>query len=463
MLVRTLIGVSTEALAERIEGLLDRRDTVVIRAGSSPEFPRLLEAEEIDLVVAEEAWVAEDLEPWVTRIRALPDCPDLILVTGREDPRRRAALLAAGCLAVLNVQVSDRELRQTLRTLVNRLAQDVVTRLTARRLERKEAGFNAIVSESGSMSAVLSVARQVAAADSSVLILGETGVGKELLARSIHLQSARSGGPFVPVNCGAIPEGLLESELFGHEQGAFTGATRARRGHFEMAHRGTLFLDEVGELPLHLQVKLLRVLEDHRIQRLGSEKSERVDVRIVASTNRDLEGDVGEHRFRADLYYRLAVVTLLIPPLRERKEDVTKLAAHYLDHFGKVLGRSGVRISDEAMEALVRHEWPGNVRELINVIERAVLLCRSPEIQLADLPPAVQRRTGPRLVGPTDPRPIREARRRAVAAFELEYLSDLLRRTGGRVGETARLAGIRERSLYDLMRARGLRKEDFRD
>ena len=468
MLVRTLLAIRPPRLARRVEGVLDSRDSSLFTATRPEEVWQILRREDIDLLVASETLVASPIEQWMAAVRALPDAPDVVVLVEHEDPSARAALLAAGCLAVLNVRLSDRELRSTLRTLLTRLVQGASERMVARRIVPTH-GLDEIVTASPVMAELVSMARQVANADSSVLILGETGVGKERLARSIHYASARAAGPFVPVNCGAIPEGLLESELFGHEQGAFTGAVRARRGHFELAHRGTLLLDEIGELPVHLQVKLLRVLEDRHVQRLGSERSEQVDVRIVAATSRDLDDEVTARRFRADLYYRLAVVTLPIPPLRARTEDIPPLVAHYLRHFTSTLSKSIEGIEDDALRALSRHSWPGNVRELINVLERAVLLAKGARITSADLPRSISGRVALSRGGEAETvpaedlaLPIQLARRKAVERFERGYLTKLLGRTGGRVGEAARLAGISERSLYSLMRRADLRKEDFR-
>lgn len=471
MLVRTLLALPADALAHRVEALLDSRDVSVFRAAHADEVWQLLQREDMDLLVASDAVAGGSPQDWVASVRALPEPPDLVLLTEHEDPSRRAALLAAGCLAVLNVRLADRELRSTFRTLVARLAQDAAARMAAQRIGTHH-GFEDIVHASPAMAEVVAVARRVSSADSSLLILGETGVGKERLARALHHESARSAGPFVPVNCGAIPEGLLESEIFGHEQGAFTGAIRARRGHFEVAHRGTLFLDEIGEIPLHLQVKLLRVLEDRQVQRLGSERPERVDVRIIAATNRDLEEEVAQRHFRADLFYRLAVVTLSVPPLRERAEDIPGLVSRYLAHFRRSLGKPVEGIDADALHAILHHSWPGNVRELINVLERAVLLAQGPRVSLGDLPRSIAG-SGAR-AHPGSPEgavplsdavlrlPIREARRRAVADFERVYLARLLEQTGGRVGETARLAGVSERSLYELMRRADLDKAAFR-
>ena len=469
MLVRTLLAIPSDAQAHRLEELFDTRDVSLFRADDSETMWRLLQREDIDLLVALDSEAGPTPGDWVASVRGLPEAPDVVLLAEREDPSRRAALLAAGCLAVLNGRIPDRELRSTFRTLVSRLAQNAATRLAAQRLGTAH-GFADLVHNSPSMAELVRVARQVATADSSLLVLGETGVGKERLARSIHYESGRAEGPFVPVNCGAIPEGLLESELFGHEQGAFTGAVRARRGHFEVAHRGTLFLDEIGELPLHLQVKLLRVLEDRQVQRLGSERPERVDVRIIAATNRDLEEEVAERRFRADLFYRLAVVTLSIPPLRERPEDIPALVERYLAHFRRSLGKPIEGVHPRAMDALAAHSWPGNVRELINVLERAILLAQGSIVEVHDLPRSISAHRAPvpesppslPVPAPVLSLPIREARRAMVEDFERLYLTRLLTQTGGRVGETAELAGVSERALYDLMQRSGLDKSDFR-
>ncbi|MHC4470636.1 MAG: sigma-54 interaction domain-containing protein, partial [Planctomycetota bacterium] len=312
--------------------------------------------------------------------------------------------------------------------------------------------------------------------DASLLVLGETGVGKERLARAIHAEGRRSEGPFVPVNCGALPEGLFESELFGHEEGAFTGATRTRRGWFELAHGGTLFLDEIGEIPLHLQVKLLRALQEHEFQPVGSERTIRADVRVMAASNRDLEAAVEEGPFRRDLYYRLSVVTLTLPSLRDRREDIPALAESYVEHFNEIIGRDVEGISNAAMDALTAYSWPGNVRELMNVVERAVLLCRDARIGLGDLPEAISGRVAAALpaaagstAAPIDPasegwvgRPWSEVRAEALSRVERAYLDALLASVNGRVGVAAERAGLSPRALYDKMRAHDLKKENYR-
>jgi formate hydrogenlyase transcriptional activator len=246
-------------------------------------------------------------------------------------------------------------------------------------LERR---FEQIVGNSAALDRVLQHVALVAPTDSTVLIEGETGTGKELIARVIHNTSSRRGRPFVKLSCAAIPSGLLESELFGHEKGAFTGAVERRVGRFENAHSGTIFLDEIGEIPLELQPKLLRVLQEQEFERLGSTRTVRVDVRVVAATNRNLQQMAEEGTFRSDLYYRLSVFPLLMPPLRERSDDIPLLARFFKDKFARRMNKTVDSISEEAMRILSSYHWPGNIRELQNVIERAVILCQGSELQV---------------------------------------------------------------------------------
>jgi DNA-binding NtrC family response regulator len=304
-----------------------------------------------------------------------------------------------------------------------------------------------------------------------ILVLGETGVGKEHLARLIHTQGSRSTGPFIAVNCTAIPEQLLESELFGHEEGAFTGAIRSRRGAFELAHGGTIFLDEIGDLPLHLQAKMLRVLQDFEVRPVGSEKSMWVDARVIAATSRNIETEIKTNQFRRDLYYRLSVITLTVPPLRNRKEDIPSLTDHYIAVLSARMKKDVTGISAEALKALTNYEWPGNVRELINVLERAVILCHGEEIATSDLPQVIAAEQQSELslerfiesldFGWLD-RPLPELKRLLVENLERAYIDRALKATRGRVGEAAKKAGIHPRGMFDKMKSYGLRKEDYR-
>jgi len=311
-----------------------------------------------------------------------------------------------------------------------------------------------VVAESQAMRRIFDLVARVAASDATVLVTGESGTGKELVARLLHAQGARAKGPLVAVNAAALPEGLLESELFGHARGAFTGAVRERRGRFEEADGGTLFLDEVGEMPPALQVRLLRVLQEREIVRVGENTTRRVDVRVVAATNKDLVEEVKAGRFREDLFYRLQVVPIHLPPLRERLEDVAPLAERLAAQAATRHGRPGVRVSREALEALRAHRWPGNVRELANAIERAVILCRDDVVRVSDLPDAV--------LAPHErdvaSGPPRETLEQAVEALERAWIRAALERSGGVQTRAAAELGIDERVLrYKLgkLRLRG--------
>jgi DNA-binding NtrC family response regulator len=306
-----------------------------------------------------------------------------------------------------------------------------------------------VVAESAAMRRVIDAARRVAASQATVLVTGESGTGKELIARLLHDGSPRAKAPFVAVNAGALPEGLLESELFGHARGAFTGAVRERRGRFEEADGGTLFLDEVGEMAPTLQVRLLRVLQEREVVRVGENTPRRVDVRVLAATNRDLAQEVKTGRFREDLYYRLNVVALHLPPLRERPEDVPALAEHFARSAAERHARPGVRLSREALDRLRAWRWPGNVRELANAVERGVILCRDGLVRVDDLPEA--------LLAPTEQQvpegPPRETLAQATDALERAWIAAAMRRSGGVKTRAAVELGIDERVLrYKLER-----------
>lgn len=298
------------------------------------------------------------------------------------------------------------------------------------------------------MRRVLALAERIAGSEAPVLVSGESGCGKERIARLIHERSARSGGPFVAVNCGALPEGLLESELFGHVRGAFTGADRDREGLFEAASGGILLLDEIGEMPPQLQVKLLRVLQDGEVRRVGATRSKAVDARVVAATNRDLGEMVAARAFRKDLYYRLNVLRIDVPPLRERREDVLPLAHAFLRR-GCVRYRCGpCSLSAEALDALLAYPWPGNVRELEHAMERAVIIAEGkPKIEVTDLPPEIVRRGAPPLLdGPVE----------RLADVERRHILLALERCGGNRTKAAKALGIGANTLWRKLRAYGV-------
>jgi len=297
---------------------------------------------------------------------------------------------------------------------------------------------------------VLDQVKMVAPVDCAVLIQGETGTGKELVARAVHNQSRRANGPFVTLNCAAIPAGLLESELFGHERGAYTGAVSQRMGRFQLAHKGTLFLDEIGDLPMELQPKLLRALQEQEFERLGSSQTIHVDVRIVAATNQNLESMVIDRHFRADLYYRLNVFPVLLPPLRERSEDIPLLIRHFVQEFANRLNKTIDGIPDDVMEALQRYDWPGNIRELQNFIERSILVTEGRQLQ----PPLAElTRVAPAKSSQTD---------QTLAEMERVYIADTLRKTnwvvGGSEGAAAKL-GLPRTTLIYRMRKLGISRD----
>ena len=316
----------------------------------------------------------------------------------------------------------------------------------SRRETLAQPNFEEIVGTSAVLKAALKQVEVVAPTESTVLILGETGTGKELIARAIHTISSRSSRAFVKLNCAAIPSGLLESELFGHEKGAFTGAVAQRIGRFELAHGGTLFLDEVGDIPLELQPKLLRVLQEHEFERLGSTRTQRVDVRLVAATNRNLEQMVADKQFREDLYFRLNVFPIQIPPLRERTGDIPLLVRHYVDKYAQRMNKRIETIPEEAMETLCRYSWPGNIRELQNSIERAVILTPGNvlQVQLKELQQA---------------NPIPGTTVNTLEEVERERILQALQETGGvvggRVGAAARL-GLKRTTLLSKMQKLGI-------
>jgi DNA-binding NtrC family response regulator len=322
------------------------------------------------------------------------------------------------------------------------------------RVRRREVGDGApqgrapgrLTVESPAMQRVLNLARRVAQVDSTVLLTGESGVGKERVARVIHDESARSGGPFVAINCGAVPESLLESELFGHTRGSFTGATQDRVGLFEAANGGTLLLDEIGEVPPAVQVKLLRVLQEREIRRVGENRSRPVNVRVLAATNRDLVAEFRAARFRQDLYYRLRVVEISIPPLRERREDILPLARSFLAATAQRTGRKVAGFTPAAAHQLLRYAWPGNVRELENAVERAVVLAQRNRVDVEDLPEEI---------GLAVPAPLVLGDIRPLADVERDYITSVLRAVGGNRAQAAAKLGIGTATLYRKLKEYG--------
>ncbi len=478
LLIRVLLALDDDELRERVRGILDPSHVLVTVARSAQDGWKRLHIESHDLALFDALPEDQQLDRRLARARKLPERPDVVVFLERAS-ERQAELIGAGCLAALERNLPGEALDGALSSFINRRRELQLAHLAAAAPEHVTEP-ETLVASSPAMRKVVATARRLAGTASPVLILGETGVGKERVASLLHAEGPRARGPFIAVNCAAIPTELFESELFGHERGAFTGATRTRRGRFELADQGTLFLDEVGEVPLNLQAKLLRVLQTRRIEPVGSERSVSVNVRIVAATNRDLLEEVEAKRFRRDLYYRLCVIEIVIPPLRERVEDIPELVETYLQLL-ETQTHTGVRkFEPRVMEALMAYAWPGNVRELVNVLERATLLCSGDTVTLADLPSTIVATLAPgpeaslpsttserpRADGelPDDwlDRPWKEVRGMLLVAGERRYLDGLLTRHGGKVGVTAAHAGLSPRSLFEKMRRHGLRKEDYR-
>ena len=322
-------------------------------------------------------------------------------------------------------------------------------------------GFDGIVARSPAMEKLMDLVQRLSDSDSSILILGETGTGKELIARSIHVNSKRADAPFLPIDCGAMPDQLLESELFGHERGAFTGAFTRKTGLLEAAQGGTVFLDEIATLSVDLQVKLLRVIQERQLRRVGGTEILDIDIRLLSPTNEDLDKAMAEGRFRQDLFYRLNVLTITLPALRERDGDVPLIADHFVKELNQTASRTVDDISPEAMQALMWYEWPGNVRELQNVIEGAFSLTESGPITMASLPSAIaaQAESGTTLNGGDGDATLAAARNR----FECDYLSGLLSSTQGNVSRAAARAGLHRTSFQRLLRKHNIQSDDFRN
>ena len=464
MFLRTAVVAEPGDTRRRVGSALDEVESITANLPSLAELFAVLQRRSLDLIIIDEALLPEAADDFIQELTASPGTPQVVLIGLEDDPGRRAELTAAGCLAVIPDSVDEAVFRECFRTVAQRRLEEADANL--REVPDDEYSLADYATSSPRMRKFLRDARRAAMSDSTVLLAGETGVGKGLLARSLHNESNRQG-PFVPVSCAALTPTLIESELFGHEKGAFTGADRDRRGVFELAHRGTLFLDEIGELPLHLQAKLLAVLEERQVQPLGSEERTDVDVRFIAATNRDLQKEVADGRFREDLYYRLAVLTLALPALRERREDIPEIAQSYVDHYRALAHSDVCGISDAARKCLTAYPWPGNIRELANAIERAVIVGTHEEIQVAELPGPVQA-SGPEgsslAALPPDwaQLPWRDVRRRVLDDAERRYLTEMLRASKGRIRNAAERAGIATRSFTEKMRQHELRKEDFR-
>ncbi len=385
----------------------------------------------------------------LSEILARDGMAKVIIITGQGERTNALLAIGAGAYDYLHKPVQVEELK----VILSRAFYVASLERENRTLQTQIKGttFEGMLGSSPQMQEVFGRIRKVVTTEAPVLVLGESGTGKEMVALAVHRLGSRKAGPFVAINCGAIPEALLESELFGHEKGSFTGAHVQRKGRIEMASGGTLFLDEIGELPPLLQVKLLRFLQEQSIERVGGRQSIPVDARVVAATNVDLKKAMGGGQFREDLFYRLAVVVIKLPPLRERENDIRVLAQDFLRRSGTEIGKPGLTFDSEALRALTHYPWPGNVRELENRIKRAVIMAEGKRITAADLELA-STGTG------AQPASLKEARESA----EREMILKALRKHSGKIAPAAAELGISRPTFYELMDKLGLRKEEMK-
>jgi two-component system, NtrC family, response regulator HydG len=448
-MTRVLVADDSDAMREGMVLTLARQGYEAQGVKGGREAVVAYGRRRFDVVITDLRMVPVDGLEVVRRLRDLDPEATVLLVTAHGSIDAAVAAMRAGAIDFVEKPFSSEILVARVEKAAEiarerRRGRDAQARAAALDEDRvREASALGLVGGSIAMNRVREQVLKVAATDATVLVLGESGTGKELVARALHDASRRREGPFVPVSCAALPEGLLESELFGHERGAFTGAARRKIGRFELADRGTLFLDEVGDLPPPVQVKLLRVLQERAFERVGGEESIEVDVRLVSATNRDLSRRVAEGRFREDLYYRLAIVPLALPPLRDRPDDVEELARFFVDKHAPRIGRRPVGFAPEALVLLRRYRWPGNVRELENAVQQAMVFSESEAIRAEDLPASLRDATSalPELDG-------RRSLTDILEDLERQLVTAAYRKAGGVKAEAARLLGIKPSALY---------------
>jgi two-component system nitrogen regulation response regulator NtrX len=449
---KILIVDDERNIRRSVEMILKGAGYEVVEAASPNEATSKLSEQTFDVMLLDIVMPGEtDGLQFLQTLKGAPNRPTVIIVSGHATIQNAVAATREGAYDFIEKPISKDKL---LLAVKNALEQRQLAEENAR-LRREMSGQFAMIGNSAALQKVQEQISRVAPTHSRVLILGESGTGKELAARAIHEASERAKQAFVKVNCAAIPEDLIESELFGHEKGAFTGAASTRDGKFLLADGGTLFLDEIGDMSLRVQAKVLRVLQEGEFERVGGTQTLRVDVRVIAATNKNLEDDVRRGRFREDLWFRLNVVPIFMPPLRARKEDIPQLLQHFCEHYCRENGFRLKQIAPEAMKRLQNHDWPGNIRELRNTIERLVIMTAAETIAAADLPlsmqmpqPAINRSFQP---GQT----LREVRDQV----ERDYILACLEATGGNITQAAQILGIERSNLHKKMRALGIERE----
>ena len=435
---------------DSLTGFLEHIGHNVISAETGQKGLEMLEKSSIHVVISDFRMPGLDGLKVVEEVKKINPAILVILITAFGDVELAVNVMKAGAYDFLTKPIDLDQLEVILSRAEEQFYMSEENKMFREKLHQN-ASFNDIVSASSQMENVLNLCARVASGTSSVLIIGETGVGKELIARAVHFASPRKNKPFIAVNCSALNEHLLESELFGHEKGAFTGAVNAHAGRFEVAHGGTLFFDEIGDMPLSVQVKLLRALQEHVIERVGSTQLINVDVRVITATHRNLEDLIEENKFRRDLFYRINVVPIHIPPLRERREDILVLAEAFLEKYSKENHREVKGFNTDAIELLMRYNYPGNVRELENAVERAVLLTRSEYIEPKDLPDSILNSIS-NFSGDFITLPVNGKMPEMVEQLERQMLLSALEKFNGNQSRAANKLGISEKNVRDRMK-----------
>lgn len=452
--IRILVVEDERNHAVLLAELLNRAGYQVLVANSFEEGRKSMAASPPDLIIADLHLGAHRGTEFLELSRKLDPAPEVMLISGVGSIEDAVESMQRGAVHYFTKPLNVSEMRAVVEKAAHRIRKRGVDGGAQRDPGDSTGGFHGIIGTSSTMSKVFDTIRRVAPSNATVLIQGENGTGKELVAHAIHNLSNRHDGPFVALNCAALSEGILESELFGHERGAFTGASTSREGKFAYAHRGTLFLDEVGDMPLSLQVKLLRVLEEREVTPVGSNKARKVDVRLLAATNKDLAEEIKVGRFREDLFYRIKVVNILLPPLRERREDIPVLVDSFIRQFASEHRRPIAGIDGDALRLLVAYSWPGNVRQLRNIIENMVLLSEGPELGVDDLPDEVHPRIPPPSTALVT---LDEFAGYTLEQWEKELIRLQLDRHEGNRAKVAKALGVSERTLYRKLKEYGLK------
>jgi two-component system nitrogen regulation response regulator NtrX len=459
---RILVIDDEPAIRDSLRMILEYEDYQFVGAASGQEALDVLQRERPDVVLLDIKMPGVDGMEVLRKLRAIDETLPVIMISGHGTTATAVEAIRSGAIDFLDKPLSSERVIVTLRNVLRQSALTTENRVLRVAMEAKYE----LVGQSPALRRVLEAVTRAAPTNATVLLLGESGVGKELVARTIHRNSPRASQRFVQVNCAAIPEELIESELFGHEKGSFTGATEKQVGKFEQADRGTIFLDEIGDMSQKTQAKVLRVLQEQEVERLGSAKTIKVDVRVIAATNKDLEGAIGRGEFREDLYFRLNVIPIVVPPLRDRREDIPKLVQHFAKRLAEEHNLKAKRIEPTALDALQRHRWRGNIRELRNTVERLLIMTPSDSVRVDDLPGEIRAADA----GPRSPADAEGAARAADSpgagtlrefkdASERAYLVQKLRETNWNISRTAEIIDTPRSNLYKKLEQYGIKQE----